>query len=132
MVPVEFSPAMWCSAIYCWGVRKPPGIRRRIMKDHKRSSFFAAVAVVLLVHAVELHQRLIVFPDGAGELVEQGFGQGAAEAIAALLDPFGVGQVLVLDHMFRFSRHLLHNGLFPSARRDRLPPVPNFYFLPDG
>src|ERR1700744_2059429 len=42
MVPVECSPAIWCAAIHCSGVSKPPGTRSRIIKEYSRSSFFSA------------------------------------------------------------------------------------------
>ena len=81
-------------AIHCSGCKEPAGDAKA---DHKGIQAFelflcallAAVAVVLLVHAVEFHEGLVVVADGAAQLALQSFGQGAAKGIAALLDPFG-------------------------------------------
>jgi hypothetical protein len=61
----------------------------------------AQVAVVLLIHAVDLHQPCVVGGDGAGDPVEKAGGDGSAKIVAGLLQPLvraepveGLGEVL--------------------------------------
>ncbi len=47
--------------------------------------FVAQVAVVLLVHSVDLHQPRVVGGDGAGDAVEEPGGDGSAQIVAGFL-----------------------------------------------
>ena len=49
-------------------------------------AFGAQVTVILQIHAVELHQLLVVLDDGAGDFLAQAFGQRAAQIVARLFD----------------------------------------------
>ena len=60
------------------------------------------VAVVLQVHAVELHQLRVVLDDGAGDLLAQALGQRAAQIVARFLDALVARQFV--GHCFTRGR----------------------------
>ena len=93
MTPVVFSPGDMMGGDPLFGCKEAA---RNAEPDHEGieafelllRAFFAAIAVILLVHAVELHEGLVVIADGAAQFAFQPFGQCAAEGVAGLLDPF--------------------------------------------
>src|SRR5215470_12181128 len=48
----------------------------------------AEIAVVLKIHAVELHELSIVLDDRTGDVLTQAFGEGAAQVLTRFLDVF--------------------------------------------
>ena len=84
---------MASSCSHCCGVTTPPG---RARADHeavgrlqlRSAAFVAEVALVLLVAAVVLDQRLVVFAQRAGDRIGQAFEQRTAQAMAFVLDVF--------------------------------------------
>ena len=109
-------------------------MRTRIMKAKAFSIFLRRrsapqVAVVLQVHAVELHELLVVLDDRAGDLLGQVLRERAAQIAARFLDAFVAREFLGIVRSYR--RHGAFRGgalwrdrrsLTPHRQRGPRPP----------